>query len=87
MNRNWRHIEGQAVVLIAVEDFGQGLPPGEEDRIFEAFYTSKPKGMGMGLRISRSIIEAHGGRLCANQNTGPGATFFFYLPTEKLEVV
>jgi signal transduction histidine kinase len=50
------------------------------DRLFEAFYTTKPQGMGMGLAISHSIIEAHGGRLWAELNQGPGATFLFSLP-------
>ena len=66
-------------VLVAVRDSGPGLDPESLDRIFTAFYTTKPQGMGMGLAISRSIIEAHGGRLWAAPNDGPGATFQFTL--------
>ena len=64
---------------VAVRDRGVGLDPDELDRVFEAFYTTKPQGMGMGLAISRSIIEAHGGRLWVEATT-PGATFSFRLP-------
>jgi PAS domain S-box-containing protein len=67
-------------VLIAVRDSGPGLDPKGLDRLFDAFYTTKPKGMGMGLRISRSIIEAHGGRLWATANASRGAIFQFALP-------
>jgi PAS domain S-box-containing protein len=67
-------------VLLSVEDSGVGFKPEEVERIFEAFYTTKSQGMGMGLAISRSIIEAHGGRLWAESNQGPGATFIFGLP-------
>jgi PAS domain S-box-containing protein len=68
-------------LLISVSDSGSGLPPGEApERVFEAFFTTKPQGTGMGLAISRRIIEAHGGRLWANPNTGGGATFQFTLP-------
>ena len=69
-------------LLISVSDSGIGLPGDGPDRIFEAFFTTKPQGTGMGLSISRRIIEAHGGRLWASPNTGRGATFNFTLPTE-----
>jgi signal transduction histidine kinase len=69
-------------ILIAVEDSGVGLGPEKEARLFDAFYTTKPDGLGMGLSISRSIVEEHGGRLWAAPNKGPGATFQFTLPTE-----
>src|SRR6266436_6112652 len=65
---------------ISVQDRGVGLDAGKVDRLFEAFYTTKPHGMGMGLAISRSIIDAHGGWLWAESNQGPGATFSFSLP-------
>ena len=74
--------KGEATeVLIAVRDSGPGLDPQSLDRLFHAFYTTKPHGMGMGLAISRSIVEAHGGRLWATANEGRGATFQFTLPT------
>ena len=63
-----------------MHDVGSGLPRAQADRVFEAFYTTKPSGLGMGLAISRSIIEAHGGRLWAEPDAGPGATFCFVLP-------
>src|SRR5262249_34875111 len=66
---------------VAVSDSGPGLPAGEGERIFEAFFTTKPEGSGMGLSISRRIIEAHGGRLWASANAERGATFQFTLPT------
>ncbi len=69
-------------ILVSVTDTGVGLPPGQTEQIFTAFFTSKPKGTGMGLPISRSIIESHGGRLWATSNSGPGATFQFTLPVE-----
>jgi len=68
-------------VLVAVRDSGPGLDPQSLERLFTAFYTTKPHGLGMGLAISRSIIEAHGGRLWATANEGRGATFQFTLPT------
>ncbi len=71
--------DGRPVATIRVRDHGVGLSTTEMDRVFEAFYTTKPNGMGMGLAISRSIIEAHGGRMWVEANTGPGATFAFTL--------
>jgi PAS domain S-box-containing protein len=68
-------------VLVAVQDSGSGLDPESMDRLFDAFFTTKPGGMGMGLSISHSIIAAHGGRLWASPNAGSGATFQFTLPT------
>jgi hypothetical protein len=67
-------------LLVSVSDSGVGLPSGEVDRIFEAFFTTKAQGTGMGLSISRRIIESHGGSLWASTNTGRGATFQFTLP-------
>jgi signal transduction histidine kinase len=67
-------------VLVAVRDSGPGLEPQSLDHLFDAFYTTKPHGLGMGLAISRSIIGAHGGRLWATANEGRGATFRFTLP-------
>jgi PAS domain S-box-containing protein len=69
-------------LLISVSDTGVGLPAERADQIFDAFFTTKPQGLGMGLSISRSIIESHGGRLWAAANSGPGACFQFVLPTE-----
>ena len=67
-------------VLVTVRDSGPGLDPKSLDHLFDAFYTTKPQGMGMGLAISRSIIEAYGGRLWATANEGRGAVFQFTLP-------
>jgi len=69
-------------LLFSVADTGPGLPTGNVDQIFSAFFTTKPQGSGMGLAISRSIVESHGGRLWATANDGRGATFHFTLPTE-----
>jgi C4-dicarboxylate-specific signal transduction histidine kinase len=70
-------------VVVAVRDSGVGLDPKSSERIFEAFYTTKPAGMGMGLSISRSIVQDHGGRLWAVANDGPGTTFQFTVPKYK----
>jgi len=67
-------------VLVAVEDQGVGIDPKNQRRLFDAFFTTKPQGMGMGLNISHSIVQAHGGRLWATANPGHGATFQFTLP-------
>jgi signal transduction histidine kinase len=77
--RAHRH-EGEQV-LIEVRDTGVGIEPEAIDNLFSAFFTTKPNGMGMGLSISRSIIEAHGGRISATRNSGAGATFQFTLPS------
>ncbi|MBZ5686433.1 MAG: hypothetical protein LAP86_15490 [Acidobacteriia bacterium] len=69
-------------VLISVADVGTGIKPEQAEQIFNAFFTSKPQGTGMGLAISRSIIESHGGRLWATPNSGPGTTFQFTMPIE-----
>ena len=67
-------------LLVTVSDTGTGLPLQHTDQIFDAFFTTKPHGTGMGLRISRSILESHGGRLWAGANCPRGATFCFTLP-------
>jgi len=64
-------------VLVAIEDVGVGIKPENADRLFSAFYTTKPDGLGMGLSICRSIIETHGGRVWGSPNAGPGMTFQF----------
>jgi C4-dicarboxylate-specific signal transduction histidine kinase len=69
-------------LLVSVSDTGVGLPPQQADQIFNAFFTTKPHGTGMGLRISRSIVESHGGRLWAADNPPRGARFYFTLPTK-----
>ena len=69
-------------ILISISDTGAGLSPEQAEQIFNAFFTTKPHGTGMGLPISRSIIESHGGRLWAARNSPRGATFSFTLPTK-----
>jgi signal transduction histidine kinase len=70
-------------VLVAVRDSGPGINPEHLDRVFDAFYTTKSSGLGMGLSICRSIIEAHGGRLWADANEPRGAVFQFTLPSAE----
>lgn len=76
-------MEGAAEVRVTVRDSGKGLEPQNPEQVFEAFYTTKPDGMGMGLAISRSIIQAHGGRLWATPSAPGGAIFHFTLPVHS----
>ncbi|HYS09816.1 MAG TPA: PAS domain S-box protein, partial [Myxococcales bacterium] len=72
--------ESSGEVLVEVRDRGRGIDRAQADRIFEAFFSTKPTGLGMGLSVSRSIVELHGGRIWATPNDGPGATMRFTLP-------
>jgi signal transduction histidine kinase len=74
------HQDEKRQVLVAVQDFGVGISADNAHQLFKPFFTTKSSGMGMGLAICRSIIEAHGGHLTASDNLGPGATFEFVLP-------
>jgi signal transduction histidine kinase len=74
-------------VLVAVHDSGPGIDLGHIERVFEAFYTTKSSGVGMGLAICRSIIDAHGGRLWAEANEPRGAVFQFTLPSAANELM
>jgi signal transduction histidine kinase len=74
-------------ILVSLRDSGPGLDPKNVDRLFEAFYTTKAEGMGIGLSICHSIIEAHGGRMWASANEPRGAVFQFTLPIESDETV
>ena len=71
-------LQNDDVILVEIRDYGTGLE--DSEKVYEAFYTTKEKGMGMGLSICRSIVEAHGGRLGTKPSQGPGTTFFFTLP-------
>jgi signal transduction histidine kinase len=73
-------------LLISVSDTGIGLPADNIEEIFSAFFTTKAEGSGMGLAISRSIVESHGGRIWATANPGGGATFHFTLPAADCAV-
>jgi signal transduction histidine kinase len=68
------------VVIVTVRDNGPGLGPGDPDRVFDRFYTTKPTGMGVGLAISRAVVESHGGKLWAANDPAGGAIFSFHLP-------
>jgi PAS domain S-box-containing protein len=72
----------EAELVISISDTGVGLPAESSERMFEAFHTTKPQGTGMGLAITRSIVESHGGRIWASANQGAGATFHFTIPVE-----
>jgi signal transduction histidine kinase len=72
--------DGANGVMLSVRDTGIGIDPHHIEQLFNAFYTTKSHGMGVGLSISRSIIESHAGRLWASANEGPGATFCFSIP-------
>jgi C4-dicarboxylate-specific signal transduction histidine kinase len=74
---------GSGGIVMDVADTGIGLAAASRDRMFDAFFSTKPHGLGMGLSISRSIIEAHGGQLWATANDGPGATLHFTIPGER----
>ena len=74
---------GSDQILVAVEDSGIGIEPEHVDRLFNAFFTTKPDGMGMGLSICRSIVEQHGGHIWATRNFGAGSTFQFTLPVYR----
>jgi PAS domain S-box-containing protein len=79
--------EAAGGVLVTVRDSGPGLNQADVERVFTAFYTTKPKGMGMGLAICRSMVEAHGGRMWASANEPRGAVFQFTLPLERDESI
>jgi C4-dicarboxylate-specific signal transduction histidine kinase len=71
------------LLMVSISDTGVGLPPEQASQIFNAFFTTKPHGTGMGLRISQSIVESHGGRLWAAENFPRGATFYLTLPAKS----
>jgi len=75
--------DGESAVRIAVADSGTGIAADESERIFEPFFTTKEHGLGLGLAICRSIVEAHNGRLWASNNEQRGATFFLTLPARN----
>ena len=79
-NRLGAEIISSEGVLVGIADSGPGLTPAGLERLFEAFYTTKPTGLGMGLPICRAIVEAHGGRLWATANVPRGAVFQFTVP-------
>jgi two-component system, LuxR family, sensor kinase FixL len=78
-------LDGRDMLQISVSDHGTGLTSDKVDKVFQPFFTTKREGLGMGLSISRSIVEAHGGWLWAENNPNRGATFYFALPIAKEE--
>jgi signal transduction histidine kinase len=79
----WTAVAATPYVELGVRDSGDGIAKADLDRIFEPFFTTKPEGLGMGLAISRTIVEVHGGRLLAENDPGGGATFRVYLRTAQ----
>jgi signal transduction histidine kinase len=77
------HLDKGNQIIVAVEDSGAGIAPENMEKVFDPFFTTKSDGMGMGLSICRSIIEAHGGRLWASGNLGAGMIFCFALTAEQ----
>ncbi|HYJ52148.1 MAG TPA: ATP-binding protein, partial [Allosphingosinicella sp.] len=75
-------VEGE-MIAVEVTDTGDGIPDDQRDRLFSEFMTTKPDGMGLGLPISRTIVEAHGGRIWADNRPGGGASFTFTIPRER----
>jgi signal transduction histidine kinase len=73
-------LDEDGLVRATVRDSGVGFDPRDAEKLFRAFYSTKPQGMGIGLSVSRSIVESHHGRIWAAVNEGPGATFSFALP-------
>jgi signal transduction histidine kinase len=76
---------GSDQLLVAIEDVGVGIDPLNMDRLFNVFYTTKPDGLGIGLSICRSIIEAHGGQIWASVNSGPGMTFQLTVQRQRMD--
>jgi signal transduction histidine kinase len=77
----------QNALVVTIADTGEGIDPGHADRIFDPFFTTKSSGMGLGLAICRSIIEAHGGRLWASPMTPRGTAFAFTLPADAAQAL
>jgi signal transduction histidine kinase len=76
---------GGGQIEVSIKDTGPGLPVGKADQIFDAFFTTKPQGSGMGLAISKSIVESHGGQIWADSDGGLGTTFHFSLQSVPAE--